>query len=323
LTNLAPEAEAEICASEAPAAPTLEALPGRFTALGGLPIRRLLPRSRRRLVGAFCFLDAYGPESFSSGRPLDVAPHPHIGLQTVSFLFEGEVLHNDSLGQQALVRPGGLNLMTAGRGIAHAEATPAVNSGSLHGLQLWIALPDAHRSIAPLFDHYPSLPAIEESDGRATIVVGHLAGQRSPARTFSPLVAADLQLTGAAAPFVVPLEPDFEHALMLVAGHAELGGQALAADTLYYLGTGRRELRLRAEGGPTRAFLLGGAPFGETVLMWWNFVARAPEEIAAAREDWQEGRRFGEVVAHSGPPLPAPPLVARPVTGREGPGSGS
>jgi redox-sensitive bicupin YhaK (pirin superfamily) len=315
MSNLLPALETEVCASDAPAAPTLEALPARRTSLGGLPIRRLLPRSRRRLVGAWCFLDAYGPESFSSGKPMDVAPHPHIGLQTVSWLFEGEVLHNDSLGQRALARPGALNLMTAGRGIAHAEETPAENAGRLHGLQLWIALPSAQREMAPLFDHYASLPQIDQAGGHATILAGALQGVRSPARTFSPLVGAEVRLEESARPFVLPVERDFEHALVLVAGEAELDGQVLGVDTLYYLGTGRTELRLTAIGSSVRALLLGGAPFGETVLMWWNFVARTAEEIAAAREDWQEGRRFGEVSGYAGSRLEAPPLVARPVAG--------
>lgn len=315
MSNLAPAVDTEVCASEAPAVPVLEALPGLRTSLGGLPIRRLLPRSRRRLVGAWCFLDAYGPESFSSGKPMDVAPHPHIGLQTVSWLYEGEVLHNDSLGQRAVARAGALNLMTAGRGIAHAEETPAENVGRLHGVQLWIALPNAQRETAPLFDHYASLPRIEQPGGLATVLAGSFAGVRSPARTFSPLVGADLHLTSTATPLVLPLERDFEHALVLVSGEVLMDGQVLGADTLYYLGTGRTELRLTARGATVRALLLGGAPFGETVLMWWNFVARTAEEIAAAREDWQEGRRFGEVSGYAGSRLEAPPLVARPVAG--------
>src|SRR5512134_943927 len=154
MSNLAPTTTAEACVSQPTSTPTFEALPGRLSDLGGLPIRRLLPRSQRRLVGPWCFLDSFGPLTFSSGKPMDVAPHPHIGLQTVSWLLEGEVLHNDSLGLQGLAVPGVLNLMTAGRGIAHSEETPAPNAARLWGVQLWVALPHASRETAPSFDQH-------------------------------------------------------------------------------------------------------------------------------------------------------------------------
>src|SRR5262245_17240268 len=188
MSNLAPTATAEACVSEPTGEPTLEALPGRLTDLGGLPIRRLLPRSQRRLVGPWCFLDSYGPLTFSSGKPMDVAPHPHIGLQTVSWLLDGEVVHHDSLGLEGAAVPGVLNLMTAGKGIAHAEETPPVNVGRLQGVQLWVALPDATRETAPAFEQHRDLPVVELEGGRVKVVMGELAGARSRARTFSPLV---------------------------------------------------------------------------------------------------------------------------------------
>jgi quercetin 2,3-dioxygenase len=311
MSNLAPTTTAEPCAS-APARPTLQELPGRLSDLGGLPIRRLLPRSERRLVGPWCFLDSYGPLTFASGKPMDVAPHPHIGLQTVSWLIEGEVVHHDSLGLEGTATPGVLNLMTAGRGIAHAEETPAANAGRLRGVQLWIALPEASRRTEPAFASHRSLPELELDGGAATVVVGELAGVRSPATTFSPLVGAELRGRSDAR-LSLALDPDFEHALVPLEGDARLDGRALAVDTLYYLGCGRRELLLGSGKRPLRALLLGGAPFGETVLMWWNFVARETDEIVAAREDWLAGRRFGEVRAYAGPRLPAPAFVARPV----------
>jgi quercetin 2,3-dioxygenase len=312
MSNLIPIPTAEECVSEPNASPVLEALPGRMTDLLGLPIRRLLPRSQRRLVGPWCFLDSYGPLTFASGKPMDVAPHPHIGLQTVSWLLDGEVLHNDSLGLTGAAGPGVLNLMTAGRGIAHAEETPAVNVGRLQGLQLWVALPESSRETAPAFEQHGALPVVELEGGRATLLMGQLAGVRSPARAFSPMVGADV----AGEPerrLVIPLEPGFEHALVPLEGAGRLDGQVLAIDTLYYLGCGRRELVLDSGREPARMMLLGGAPFGETILMWWNFVARTTEEIVSAREDWQAGRRFGEVAAYSGPRIAAPPFVARPV----------
>jgi redox-sensitive bicupin YhaK (pirin superfamily) len=311
MSNLAPTPDAEPCAAD-PARPTLQALAGRLSDIGGLPIRRLLPRSQRRLVGPWCFLDSYGPLTFASGKPMDVAPHPHIGLQTVSWLLEGEVVHHDSLGLEGTATPGALNLMTAGRGIAHAEETPAANAGRLRGVQLWIALPEASRETQPAFASHRSLPTLELEGGAATVFVGELGGARSPARTFSPLVGAELGGTPGAS-LTLPLDPDFEHALVPLEGDGRLDGRPLDVDTLYYLGCGRRALALQSGPHPLRALLVGGAPFGETILMWWNFVARSTQEIVAAREDWQAGRRFGEVVAYAGPRLPAPAFAARPV----------
>lgn len=311
MSNLSSTTEVELCVSEPAAKPALQVLPGRLTDLGGLPIRRLLPRSQRRTVGPWCFLDSYGPVERSSDKPMDVPPHPHIGLQTVSWLLEGDLHHKDSLGLEGPAAPGTLNLMTAGRGIAHAEESSGGRGAPLRGVQLWVALPDAARMTAPSFEQHRSLPVVRLEGGEATLIMGELGGARSPARVFSPLVAAEV----ASAPFgrlVLPLDPGYEHALVLLRGTCGLDGQALQIDTLYYLGCGRRDLVLACEGDPARAILLGGAPFGETILMWWNFVARTHDEIRAAREDWEAGRRFGEVKAYAGQRAKAPPLVDRP-----------
>jgi redox-sensitive bicupin YhaK (pirin superfamily) len=299
------------CTSD-PSAGTFQPVSPILTDLGGFTVRRFLPRRERRMVGAWCFLDAFGPLAFGSKKVMDVPPHPHIGLQTVSWVIEGEVLHNDSLGAQAIARPGAVNVMTAGRGIAHAEETPAENTGRLHGFQLWVALPDEKRNVAPAFDHRPELPRLDLPGGAATVFFGTLGGARAGSPTFSPIAGAELS-AAADACLRVPLEPEFEYALLPFDGHGELDGQPLASDTLYYLGTGRRTLAIRCSGWPLRALLLGGLPFAETILMWWNFVARTADEIREAREDWQAGRRFGEVRAYSGARLDAPPLVARPV----------
>lgn len=312
MSNLSSTTEVERCVSEPAAKPTLQELPGRLTDLGGLPIRRLLPRSQRRTVGPWCFLDSYGPVTFTTGKPMDVPPHPHIGLQTVSWLLEGDLLHKDSLGLEGSAGPGVLNLMTAGRGIAHAEETPTGNDGRLRGVQLWVALPDEAREAAPAFEQHRALPVIELQGGGARLIMGELAGVRSPARAFSPLVAAEVSMAASGRP-VLPLDPDFEHALVPLEGAFGLDGRPLSIDTLYYLGSGRRDLVLSCEGGPSRALLLGGAPFGETILMWWNFVARTHEEIVVAREDWEAGRRFGEVRAYKGRRAQAPPLLERPM----------
>jgi hypothetical protein len=208
------------CTSD-PSVGTFQAVSPLLADLGGFTVRRFLPRRERRMVGPWCFLDAFGPIALGPQKAMDVPPHPHIGLQTVSWVVEGEVLHKDSLGVQAVAGPGTLNLMTAGRGITHAEETPPENSGRLHGFQLWVALPDADRHTSPAFDHYPSLPGVALPGGQATVFVGDLAGAHSAARTFSPIVGADLVGTAGGC-LRIPLAPEFEHALLPFDGHADL-----------------------------------------------------------------------------------------------------
>ncbi len=289
----------------------MEIHPARVTDLAGIPVRRLVPTRGRRLVGPWCFLDLFGPVDVDRESPMDVAPHPHIGLQTVTWLFEGEAVHKDSLDSEAVARPGTLNLMTAGAGIAHSEETPPRHSRRLHGAQLWLALPDARRHDPPAFDHYPERPRAEGAGWRATVFLGDFAGAAAPARVFSPLVGAEVSI-GAGASIALPLRADYEHAVVPLDGECAHGGEPLAANTLHYLARGTDELPLRAA-GEARLLLIGGAPFGETVLMWWNFVARTTEELAAAREDWQARRRFGEVRRYAGPRIPAPAFTGRPV----------
>ncbi|HEX4997978.1 MAG TPA: pirin family protein [Terriglobia bacterium] len=286
----------------------IQSIPVRPTDLGGLRIMRALPRRQRRAVGPWCFFDRFGPLRFSSGTPIDVAPHPHIGLQTVSWLLDGEVIHHDSLGCEALMRAGQLNLMTAGRGIAHSEQTPSIHSGKLDGVQLWVALPVERRAMAPLFDHHAVLPARDFAAGTVTVITGELMGETSPARIFSALVGAEIafhtrgQLT-------LPVSREFEHALYVLRGDMQLANRPLDSASLHYLGAGRDELDLSGAAG-SRALLLGGVPLPGPLLMWWNFVGSSPEEIAAAREDWIAYRRFGEVKAYRGLRLEAPELAS-------------
>lgn len=289
----------------------LQALPAQVSTLGALPIRRALPRRERRLVGPWCFLDRYGPLSFSNAKPMDVAPHPHIGLQTVSWLLDGEIVHNDSLGSEALVRPGELSLMTAGSGIAHTEETPQENSGQLNGVQLWVALPDAARHRGAEFHHYSTLPVVEERGGVIRLIMGSLGGHRAGTNEFSPLVAADLMIHRGST-LALALDPDFEHALLILNGEASLEGQLLTPDVLYYLGLQRHSIELSSTQG-SRCLLIGGSPLNEPVLLWWNFVARTNEELAAARADWESHQRFADVKAYRGPRLAAPSFVPRPV----------
>jgi len=304
----------------------MEITDGRHTVVGGTPVVRSLPRPRRRTVGAWCFVDHFGPADVVEAA-MRVGPHPHIGLHTVTWVLDGEVVHRDSLGSEQLVKPGQLNLMSAGRGVAHAEETPKGATGALHGLQLWVAQPEATRSGPAAFEHHSALPEAEVGSVRATVIVGVLAGVRSPARADTPLLGADLTVAG---PATLPLDPGFEYALVVVDGPIAVDGTLVGPGAMAYLAPGRDEIGLApvadpqpagdrppagAAGRPgaARAMLLGGAPFGEPVLMWWNFVARTREDMVAARRDWEAGSdRFGAVESGLGRIGAPPPLWDRP-----------
>jgi redox-sensitive bicupin YhaK (pirin superfamily) len=236
---------AEECIALGASQHRLESYPTREVALGDLTISRALPIRERRLVGPWCFLDRFGPLTFSEGKPMDVAPHPHIGLQTVSWLHEGEVVHDDSLGSASILRPGGVNVMTAGAGIAHAEQTPREHTGRLNGVQLWTALPDEHRTGAPRFIHVAKVPALERPAGIVQVFAGRLEGAGLPGPYYSPLLGADLQVHPRHT-LQVPLDPTFEHAMLVMRGDCTLDGEHLAERTLYYLGTTRSERVSRA-----------------------------------------------------------------------------
>lgn len=272
----------------------------------GMPIHRALPSRLRRMVGPWCFLDHIGPTSLAQAGPLHVGPHPHIGLQTVTWLIAGEILHRDSLGTEQLIRPGQLNVMTAGRAISHSEESPATPPDEMHGVQFWIALPDDSRHVAPMFDHYPTLPVIERDGLHMTLIVGELLGQQSPARSYSPTLGLDIQAQ-AGASIELPLREDFEYAVFMLVGAGEVDGQPLPAESLMYLGSARNTLSLRTSAA-ARFMLIGGLPFAQPVLMWWNFVARTQAEIIQACEDWNGGHAaFGEVQGYAyGPRLQAP-----------------
>lgn len=282
----------------------VEVLTPRDVPLGGpraMSVRRTLPQKQRSLIGAWCFCDHYGPDDVS----MDVAPHPHTGLQTVSWLFTGEIEHRDSHGVHAYVRPGELNLMTGGRGIAHSEVSTAASS-VLHGVQLWLALPGAHRDAPRDFQHYAP-PTVAVDGAAVRVFLGSLAGSTSPVRTFTPLLGAEIVLP-AGASLTLDVAPSFEHGVLLDTGDVTLGATALSPGSLGYVGTGRSTLTLSSVAG-ARVVLLGGEPFGEEIVMWWNFVGRTHDEIAGFREEWQaETDRFGRVEGYPGDRLPAPPL---------------
>jgi len=284
----------------------LELTGAKEARVGDMTVRRLLPLRLRRSVGAWCFVDHYGPMSVDGVAGMRVPPHPHIGLQTVTWLISGDVLHTDSLGSEQLIRPGQLNLMTAGRGIAHAEVSPAEHDPALHGVQLWVALPETARQVEPAFAHHPELPTVDIAGFAATVFMGSLGGARSPARVYSEIVGAEL-IAGQDGRGTLPLQPEHEHVIFVALGSAKVAGTALGPGSLLYLGTGRERAEIAAPEG-SRLILLGGVPLGEQLLMWWNFVARTPEEIAAAAADWRDGR-FGTVADYDGEPMPAPPLA--------------
>jgi redox-sensitive bicupin YhaK (pirin superfamily) len=281
-------------------------LGARDVPLGGpraMTVRRTLPQRTRSLIGAWCFADHYGPDEIANG--MDVPPHPHTGLQTVSWLFAGEIEHRDSMGSHAIIRPGELNLMTGGHGICHSEVSTE-GTTRLHGVQLWVALPDLHRDAPRDFQHHAPVP-VRLDGATARVFLGSLAGDTSPVRTFTPLLGAELTLTPGAR-LDLDVDPVFEHGVLVDIGPVTLGGTELARAELGYVGAGTDRLTLESA-GPSRVILLGGPPLGEELVMWWNFVGRSHDDIVLFRDEWQrESDRFGRIEGYPGQRLPAPPL---------------
>ena len=270
---------------------------------GGFSIARALPTATRRTVGAWCFLDHAGPAHFPPGAGMRVGPHPHIGLQTFTWMIEGEVLHNDGLGNRQVIRPGEVNLMTAGRGIAHSEESVG-DRGAVHAAQLWIALPDAHRHDLPAFEHHGTLPVAQVDGFRATVLAGSAFGLTSPVVLFSDLLGVDF-VADQAARTRVDLRPDNEHALLCLRGAARIDGQFIEPGALHYSAPGRDRVELACDAA-TQLLLIGGTPFDEALLIWWNFVARTQAEVEQAAADWNAGRRFADVAGTRLPRVPAP-----------------
>jgi len=285
----------------------IKAYPNRETSLGELEISRALPIREHRLVGPWCFLDRFGPMTFTDSKPMNVLPHPHIGLQTITWLLEGEVLHTDSIDSEAIVRPGGVNIMTAGNGIAHAEMTPQENSGQLNGVQLWTALPDEFRKIEPAFVGIQEVPIIDIHGGLVRLFAGTFDEIASPGIYYSELIGLDLEVHSEER-IELELDPEFEHAVLVLDGHGRVEDQNLQQQILYYFSPGRSCLPIQTE-KRTRLLLIGGIPFQEKILMWWNFVARKPEEVAKARADWEETDRFGVVRGNHKKRLSSPNLA--------------
>jgi quercetin 2,3-dioxygenase len=276
-------------------APLVVVSDSRTATVGPIQVRRALPNHGRRTVGAWCFADHFGPvEADEQHRP-DIGPHPHMGLHTVTWLLDGELVHRDSLGSEQLIRPGQLNLMTAGHGVAHAEEMPRGYRGTVHGTQLWVAQPSTTRDGPPAFEHWAELPQLELDHCDVSVLIGELAGAHSPARRDTELVGADLDLRGGTT--ALPLQPEWEYALVVTAGAVLADGIRATPGHLVYLGAGRDELGLDTT-ERSRLLLLGGVPFDERLLMWWNFVARTRDEVDAGYEDWvTDSKRFGTVAS--------------------------
>jgi len=299
----------------------MEVLTPRDVPLGGLramTVRRTLPQRQRSLIGAWCFLDHYGPDDVDASQGMVVPPHPHTGLQTVSWLFTGEIEHRDSAGHHATVRPGELNLMTAGRGISHSEySTPGTTT--LHGAQLWLALPDSDRQVEPTFEHFAPEPVTAEG-WEARVFIGSLLGSTSPVMTYSPLLGAELTLAGGTT-LRVPVDPSYELGVLVDFGSLTLDGKPVAAHELGFLDPGAESIELTTA-EETRLLLLGGPPFGEKIVMWWNYIGREHEEVVAYRAEWERLLETGSsdrfelpeddpLEALHSPPLPNARMVRR------------
>ncbi len=280
--------------------PTDEPSPGAAPAIlashvatvGSIEVRRALPQRTRRTIGAWCFADHMGPAEVTEGRGLDVGPHPHTGLQTVTWLIEGEALHHDSLGSEQLIRPGQLNLMSAGLGVAHAEEPTGAYRGTLEGIQLWIAQPEGARQSSRVFEHHAELPRVTVGGADVTVLVGEALGASSPARHDTSLVGLDLDVHGTT---TMPLDPSYEYGVVVLRGAIRIHGSTVAPGSLAYFTPGAEEWRIETL-EPARVIVVGGEPFSESILMWWNFVARTREEITAAYRSWvHRDERFGSV----------------------------
>lgn len=285
---------------------TTRLLEAREVPLGGIRgilVHRSLPQRALPMVGAWCFLDRFDDEEVG----MKVLPHPHIGLQTVTWPVEGSIRHRDSVGSDVAVQPGELNIMTSGYGISHSEFSIGESDSPLRGLQLWVALPRDVADIDPFFERHTDLPVYRTDGLRATVLVGQLGDALSDATVYTPLLGADATID-AGAHVTLPLETHFEYAVMVLSGTVEVAGTPLDSGPLLYLGTERDSLEVSsADGG--RFVLLGGVPFAEELIMWWNFVARSHEEIVSARDAWEaRSIRFGTVSGHGAERIPAPPL---------------
>lgn len=291
----------------------IEVREGRSASIGRLGVLRVLPTKGRRTVGPWCFVDLMRPGEVADPPPLEIGPHPHIGLATATWLFRGTALHSDSLGTEQLIRPGELNLMTAGRGIAHAELgvhTPGgIGAEGIMGAQMWLAQPDTTRRSAPRFEHHAELPVTELGSGRARVIVGAAAGASSPAAVDHPAVGLDLVFRGTVE---IPTDPAYEYGVVPVDARVKVEDAIVEPGSLALVPTGSERLAIAERSGGARLLVLGGAPLGVEIKMWWNFVARTTEEITEAWHAWRarDDVRFGPVPSRLARiEAPTPPWV--------------
>ncbi len=273
-----------------------------LTTRKGVEVRRTLPHRDIFMIGAWAFVDHYGP---TTSEEMSVGAHPHIGLQTASWLFSGEIEHRDSLGSVQLITPGQLNLMTAGRGIAHSELS--LESAPLHGVQLWIALPHSDRSIAPNFDHHDNLPVVIEDGITFQVFVGNFLGSSSPATIYSELVGVEISAPDSRT-CEIPTRVEFEYGILVDQGSLTINGQKIDPGQLHYIPAGRDSIHIETQDN-FRILLLGGTPFEEEIVMWWNFIASSHEEIVQARKAWEESSsRFPSFEDNIHKRIPAPEM---------------
>lgn len=262
---------------------------------GGFLVRRTLPHMQKRMVGPFIFFDHMGPVDMQIGQGMDVRPHPHIGLSTLSYLFEGEILHRDTMGYEQIIRPGAVNWMTAGSGVAHSERsseTARTRPQRLHGLQIWIALPKESEEVSSTFDHYTEkdIPEFQHGNTKIRLVAGEFENYKSPVRTYSDLIYLDLNLVKGQ-PLELPAS-SFEQALYVVDGAVQVGNTLLREGDMGVFETGK-PIRIEPQGN-SRAMVLGGTPFAEPRHIWWNFVSSSKERIEQAKQDWVN-KNFGQI----------------------------
>lgn len=291
----------------------IESRPVKLSTRTGIEVRRTLPHAKLKMIGAWCFVDHFGPTKQTDG--MVVAAHPHTGLQTVTWLIEGRIEHRDSIGSVQLIEPGQLNLMTSGHGISHSEISLA-DSELLHAVQLWVALPKDSINTAPQFEHQANLPKFQvstSSGGQAqvTVLAGELAKVSAPTKTFSPLMGAELRIA-AGESVTLKLNSEFEYGFMPAEGSITIGDETASTSSVIYRAAGENEITIRADQDAI-ILMLGGKPFGEKILMWWNFIGRSNEEIVQARNDWNNraelnNQRFTDFEDSIGGWIPAPEM---------------
>lgn len=269
-----------------------------------LTIRRALPHRDRKTIGAWCFLDHFGPLELSNTQGLHIGPHPHMGLQTFTYPLAGEILHRDSIGSKQKIKPNQVNLMTAGKGISHSEES--LPDSILHGVQLWIALPDKVRHMEPHFIHYETIPSLQFDNLNIHLLAGEFLNFESPIKVYSPLIGLEVNSTTDTSSFL-PLNPKFEYGILPLIGNIKIANEIIDINTLFYLPCGQSKISIQFQAG-SRILIIGGEPFKEDILIWWNFVARTKEEMILAVRAWKDHTAFGDVEGFQGDRLTPPSL---------------